>query len=102
LVSDHRRRLETVDDDRSARGCGPERSVVGEVADTFLACGVLEHRFARIRCDECAREYVFGILVQRPRLLPSCHAKLTGERRDLAGGIVARMLTWPHRGCRDR
>ncbi|MGI9044781.1 MAG: hypothetical protein ACR2GK_11755 [Gemmatimonadaceae bacterium] len=25
-----------------------------EIADKFLACGVLEHGFARVRCDACA------------------------------------------------
>jgi hypothetical protein len=50
LVSDHLHRLRTVDDDRFAREYGPWRPVVAQVADKFLACGVLEHDFARIRC----------------------------------------------------
>jgi hypothetical protein len=51
LVSDHLHRLQTVYEDRFAREYGPWRPVVGEVADKFLTCGVLEHGFARIRCD---------------------------------------------------
>ena len=51
LVSDHLHRLQTVYDERFAREYGPWRPVVGQVADKFLACGVLEHGFARIRCD---------------------------------------------------
>ncbi len=58
LVSDHLDRLQTVYDERFAREYGPWRPVVGQVADKFLACGVLEHGFARIRCDACAHEYL--------------------------------------------
>ena len=49
LVSDHLQRLPTVDEDRVAREYGPWRAVVGQVADKFLARGVLEHGFARVR-----------------------------------------------------
>ncbi len=56
LVSDHLQRRQTVYDDRFAREYGPWRPVVAQVADTFLACGVLEHGFARIRGDACAHE----------------------------------------------
>ena len=49
VVSDHLHRRQTVDEDRFAREYGPWRPVVGQVADKFLACGVLEHGFARIR-----------------------------------------------------
>jgi len=58
LVQDHLHRLQTVYDERFAREYGPWRPVVGQVADKFLACGVLEHGFARIRCDACAHEYL--------------------------------------------
>ena len=56
LVSDHLHRLQTVYDERFAREYGPWRPVVGDVADKFLAWWVLEHGFARIRCDACAHE----------------------------------------------
>ncbi|MEO6445032.1 MAG: hypothetical protein ABIP66_07750 [Gemmatimonadaceae bacterium] len=58
LVQDHLHRLQTVYDERFAREYGPWRPVVGQVADKFLACGILEHGFARIRCDACAHEYL--------------------------------------------
>lgn len=58
LVSDHLQRLQTVYDDRFAREYGPWRPVVTQVADKFLACGVLDHGFARIRCDACMHEYL--------------------------------------------
>ena len=75
LVQDHLHRLQTVYDERFAREYGPWRPVVGQVADKFLACGVLEHRFARIRCDGCAHEYLLAFSCKCRYFCPSCHAK---------------------------
>jgi len=47
LVQDHRYRLEIVYDERFAPTSGPWRSVAREVAEKFLACGVLDHGFSR-------------------------------------------------------
>ena len=58
LVSDHLHRRHTVCDDRLVREDGPWRPVVAPVTKKFLACGVLEHGFARIRCDVCMHEYL--------------------------------------------
>ncbi len=78
LVQDQLRRRQTVYDDRFAREYGPWRPVVGQVADKFLACGILEHGFARIRCDDCVYEYLLAFSCKGryfcPRC-PSCHAK---------------------------
>ena len=60
LVTDHLHRLQTVYDERVAREYGPWRPVVGQVTEKFLACGVLEHEFARIRSDTCAHEYLLA------------------------------------------
>ncbi|MFN9455292.1 MAG: transposase zinc-binding domain-containing protein [Gemmatimonadota bacterium] len=60
LVSDHLQRLQTVNDDCLAREYGPWRPVVTQVADKFLACGVLDHGFARIRCEACTPEYLLA------------------------------------------
>jgi hypothetical protein len=75
LVSDHRHRLQTVYDDRFARAYGPWRPVVAPVADQFLACGVLDHGFARIRCDACTHEYLLAFSCKCRDFCPSCHAK---------------------------
>ena len=75
LVSDHLHRLQTVYEDRFAREYGPWRPVVGEVADKFLTCGVLEHGFARIRCDACTHEYLLAFSCKCRYFCPSCHAK---------------------------
>jgi len=75
LVSDQLHRLQTVYDDRLARAYGPWRPVVGQVADTFLACGVREHGFARIHCDACAHEYLLAFSCKCRYFCPRCHAK---------------------------
>ncbi len=84
LVSDHVHRLQTVYDERFAREYGPWRPVVGEVTDKFLACGILEHGFARILLGEIARIAA--------RTVTAAIRTLTGER-DLAVGIVACLQT---------
>jgi hypothetical protein len=75
LVSDHLHRLQTVDDERFAREYGPWRPVVAQVADTFLECGVLDHGFARIRCDECTHESLLACSCKCRDFCPSGHAK---------------------------
>lgn len=92
-VQDHLHRLQAVYDERFARQYGPWRSVVGQVADRFLACGILEHGFARIRCDACAQEYLLAF---------SCRAATS------ARPAAARLLPLPSpparrdRPCRRR
>jgi hypothetical protein len=75
LVQDHLPRLQTVYDERFAREYGPWRPVIGEVAEKFLACGILAHGFARIRCDDCAHEYLLAFSCKCRYFCPSCHAK---------------------------
>ena len=75
LVQDHLHRLQTVYDERFAREYGPWRPVVAQVTDKFLACGILEHGFARIRCDDCAHEYLLAFSCKCRYFCPSCHAK---------------------------
>ncbi len=75
LVSDHLHRLQPVYDVRFVREYGPWRPRVAQVADKFLACGVLEHGFARIRCDDCAHEYLLAFSCKCRYFCPSCHAK---------------------------
>ena len=75
LVQDHFRTLETVYDERFARAYGPWRAVVRDVADKFLACGILDHGFARVRCATCAHEYLLAFSCKGRYFCPSCHAK---------------------------
>jgi hypothetical protein len=69
------RHLSLVYDERFAHTYGPWRAVVPAVVDRFLACGILEHGFARIRCDACAHEYLLAFSCRSRYFCPSCHAK---------------------------
>ncbi len=92
-------------EERFAATYGDWRPVVREVADKFLACGVLEHGFARVRCDACAHEYLLAFSCKARYFCPSCHAKrlalwtLWLEDSLLAPGVPHRqvVLTIPKR-----
>lgn len=75
LVSDHMQQLQTVYDERFAREYGLWRPVVAQVTNKFLAWGILEHGFARIRCDDCAHEHLLAFSCKGRYFCPSCHAK---------------------------
>ena len=51
LVINHFRAFHNAYDERFAGAYRDWRPVVCEVADKFLSCGVLDHGFARVRCD---------------------------------------------------
>ena len=46
--------------ERFAPRWGPWRSVVAAVVEKFLACGILEHGCARVRCGSCRHEYLLA------------------------------------------
>jgi len=75
LVSDHLHRLQIVYDERFARGYGPWYPVVAQVAEKFLACGVLEHGVARIRYDACAHEFLLAFSCKCRFFFPSYPAQ---------------------------
>ena len=75
LVSDHFRAFHHAHDERFAPANGDWRPMVREVADKFLACGVLDHGFARVRCDACTHEYLLAFSCKARYFCPSCHAK---------------------------
>ena len=60
LLDRHFRELGLVWDERFASAFGDWRAVIPKVVEQFLACGLLEHGFARIRCDTCDHEYLLA------------------------------------------
>jgi hypothetical protein len=75
---DHFEEFSTVYDERFARRWGYWRSVVGEVVEKFLACGILKHGFARVRCGSCKHEFLLAFSCKCRYFwyfCPSCHAK---------------------------
>jgi hypothetical protein len=75
LVQDRFEALRIVYDERFAATYGPWRAVMGEVAGKFLACGILDHGFARVRCGACGDEYLLAFSCKARYFCPSCHAK---------------------------
>jgi hypothetical protein len=59
---------------RFAPTYGAWRAVVPELADKFLARGILEHGLARVRCDTCTHEYLIAFSCKARYFSPSCHA----------------------------
>jgi hypothetical protein len=74
-VQDRFTDVHAVWEDRFAHTYGDWRPVVREVANKFLACGILDHGFARVRCDACAHEYLLAFSCKCRYFCPSCHAK---------------------------
>lgn len=105
LVSDHFRAFHHAYEERFAEAYGDWRPVVREVADKFLECGVLDHGFARVRCDACTHEYLLAFSCKARYFCPSCHAKrlavwtLWLEDSLLVAGVPHRqvVLTIPKR-----
>lgn len=73
---------------RSPREYRPWRPVVARVAEQCLAFGVLDHGFARLRCDACAHEYLLAFSCTCRYCWPSCHRlrHRRGASRRTAGG----------------
>ncbi len=89
---------------RFARSWGYWRPVVARVVEKYLACGILKHGFARVRCGSCKHEFLLAFSCKCRYFCPSCHAKrlaLWGiwleetllAERDLSVGIVSSIQT---------
>lgn len=75
LIERHCSKLSAVYDDRFAHRYGEWRPVITRVVDKFLACGIPDHGFARVRCGACAHEYLLAFSCKCRYCCPSCHAK---------------------------
>jgi hypothetical protein len=62
-------------EERFERRFGFWRSFVDEQVCRYLDCGLYENGFARIRCPECAEEYLLAFSCKTRELCPSCSAK---------------------------
>jgi hypothetical protein len=62
-------------EERFERRCGCWRGFVDERVLRYLDCGLFENGFARIRCPECAEEYLLAFSCKTRELCPSCAAK---------------------------
>jgi hypothetical protein len=75
LIEDHFEEFATVYDERFARRWGYWRPVVTRVVEKYLACGILKHGFARVRCSSCKHEFLLAFSCKCRYFCPTCHAK---------------------------
>ena len=75
LVEAHYEAVKGQWEDRFERCCGRWRGFVDGVVNRFLDCGVYESGCARVRCPECAREYLVAFSCQTRTFCPSFAAK---------------------------
>ena len=64
------------------------RAVVGEVVRRYLACGILRHGFARVKCRECKGEFLVAFSCKARHVCPSCHQRRVLEFGELLRGRV--------------
>jgi hypothetical protein len=62
-------------EERFERRCGFWRGFVDDQVRRYLDCGLFENGFARIRCPDCAEEYLLAFSCKTRELCPSCAAK---------------------------
>jgi Transposase zinc-binding domain/Protein of unknown function (DUF4011) len=64
---------------RFERRYGFWRGLLDGVVARYLDCGIFERGFARIRCPDCATEYLLAFSCKGRGLCPSCGAKRAAE-----------------------
>src|SRR5260370_21867962 len=77
-------------EDGNEAGASLPRFVVGEF-ERYLACGILAHGFARVRCSACGDELLVAQSCKGRGFCPSC---TTRRMHDTAAHLVDRVL--PH------
>ncbi len=76
-------------EDLFERRYGFWRGLLDGVVARYLDCGIFERGFARIRCPDCAAEYLLAFSCKGRGLCPSCGAKRAGEEQGFRPGMVA-------------
>jgi ribosomal protein S27E len=71
------------------------RPIIPEVVRKFLDCGNLAQGFARVRCPDCAHEYLVAFSCRGRWFCPSCHQKKVLLFGEFVTGTVVRPV--PHR-----
>ena len=66
-------------EERHQRAWGHPRRIVDRTVQQFLRCGLLEHGFARLRCDACRGELLLAFSCKTRGLCTSCGARRTAS-----------------------
>lgn len=88
VVKDHLATFLADARDRSEHGMGLPRFVAREF-EQYLACGLLCHGFARVRCHDCGDELLVSFSCKNRGCCPSCTAR---RMSDTAAHLVDRVL----------
>jgi len=75
LTEEHLETFKQVYDDRFAQSYGFWRAEIERTLLAFLDCGDFERGFARVRCDDCRREFFVALSCKLRGFCPSCSAK---------------------------
>ncbi len=75
-------------EERFQRRYGFWRGFIDEQVLRYLDCGLFENGFARIRCPECAKEYLLAFSCKTRELCPSCAAKRSAATAALLADDV--------------
>ncbi len=66
-------------EERFERSYGFWRGLVDEVVASYLACGLWQGGFARVRCRRCPEEFLVAFSCKERGVCPSCGAKRAAE-----------------------
>jgi ribosomal protein S27E len=94
-VQEHFEQLEMHWQDCYAPRYGFWRSYVTDVIYRYLECGDLHFGFARVKCQDCGREYLLAYSCKRRHFCPSCHQKRVVEFGEWLCTQVLKLV--PHR-----
>lgn len=75
LVEAHYEELERVWEERYQPKYGFWRPYVMDVIYRYLDCGDPHFGFARVKCEDCGKEYILPFSCKRRHFCPSCHQK---------------------------
>jgi hypothetical protein len=74
----------------AGEGAGLPQFIEREFRD-FLLCGVFDAGFARVRCEDCAREHLVPLSCKGRGFCPSCGGRRMTER---AAHLIDAVLPW--------
>ena len=75
LLNNHYDDFEKHYEEKYEKKYGYLRPVISEVVTEYLKCGDLKGGFARVRCQDCGKEFLLVFSCQGRWFCPSCHAK---------------------------
>lgn len=95
VIEDYLEEFIRVYDDKYQKEYGFWRPVIQQVMEKYLECGDLHHGFARVRCPDCAHEFLLAFSCKGRYFCPSCHQKRVASFTEWVESEVLEKV--PHR-----